>query len=115
MLWRRRALARNLLDQPVLWWVSRRRRPPSRSRREALLASVNTDAGQTQARAADERILAILKALTLLRTAGSEPTAIVVTPATYESTRSATATAYTGGPAITVDTAGEKWWAAQSS
>lgn len=51
----------------------------------ALLASLNTDAGQSQARGTDTHSLAALKAITLLRTADSEPSAIVVTPATFES------------------------------
>jgi hypothetical protein len=76
----------------------------------ALLATVNTDAAQAQARSSDAHILAVLKALTLLRTAESEPSAIVVTPATYEAARSTVTSAFTAGPAITVDQSGEKWW-----
>ena len=51
----------------------------------ALLADVNTNAGQTVARASDTHSLAALKGITALRTADSEPSAIVVTPLNFES------------------------------
>jgi HK97 family phage major capsid protein len=54
----------------------------------ALLASVDAGAGQSQARGADTHSLAVLKAITLLGTADSEPSAVVVTPATFESVAS---------------------------
>lgn len=65
----------------------------------ALLATVNTDAGQTQARASDTHSLAVLKAITLARAADVEPSAVVCTPATFESI----ATSATPADGLTVD------------
>ncbi len=72
----------------------------------ALLAQINTDAGQTQAKGADTHSLAALKAITLLRTADSEPSAIVVTPAAFESIASSATPA--GG--FTVDGGVVRLW-----
>ncbi len=72
----------------------------------ALLADVNTNAGQTQARSSDTHSLAVLKAITLLRNADTEASAIVVTPTTFESIASSATPA--GG--LTVDGGVQRLW-----
>jgi HK97 family phage major capsid protein len=73
----------------------------------ALLAQVNSDAGQSVARGADSHSLAALKGITALRNADAEPSAVVVTPATFESI----ATSATPAGGLTVDASGvQRLW-----